>query len=320
MATTIHTVLIGTSLSDASDEVVRNGMLLARAAGARVHLVHAFDLTMLYSGATFGGGAYLPEMIDAERSGWLQRLQEQAARVGIQPEELAGATPLEGAPHRVLVEAAESLGADLVVVGAAESWGQLSKLLGSTADRVIRAATCPVVATRGQLMVPPRRVVVAVDLSPLSGEAMACGLQVLAAIGAGPSADPRAAIEALFVAETGLLDATWQAADRRELEQVAEESLHAFLERHRPNPGWHLGTRVRGGKVAEAEILARCQEALPDLIVLGTHGRGGFDRFLIGSVAESVMRHAQRSVLVIPPQAARGAARRGATLSHTAAA
>ncbi len=312
MTSTIRTVLIGTSLNDASDEVVLNGVRLARSAGAKVHLVNAFDLTMLYGGAVFGGGAYLPEMIEAERSGRLERLQSQAARVGIRPEELAGATPLEGVPHRVLVEAAESFDADLIVVGAAESWGRLSKLLGSTADRVIRAAACPVVATRGQLAVPPRQVMIAVDLSPASAEAMACGLRVLAGIGAGPGAHPRSAIEALFVVETGLPGALGQGADPHQVERQAEEGLKAFLDGLRIDPSWQLAGRVRGGAAADAEILARCRDAAPDLVVLGTHGRSGFQRFLIGSVAESVMRHAQRSVLVIPPGAARGAAHRPA--------
>jgi nucleotide-binding universal stress UspA family protein len=42
-----------------------------------------------------------------------------------------------------------------------------------------------------------------------------------------------------------------------------------------------------------------------DLAVLGTHGRSGFDRFLVGSVAATVVRQARCSVLVVPPAAAR---------------
>jgi hypothetical protein len=42
-----------------------------------------------------------------------------------------------------------------------------------------------------------------------------------------------------------------------------------------------------------------------DLVLLGTHGRSGFQRLLIGSVAESVMRHSHGSLLVVPPAAAR---------------
>jgi hypothetical protein len=104
-------VIIATSLTKASDQIVRNGVRIARAAGARIHLVHAYDLTMLYSGAAMGGGVYLPELIEGESAGHLQRLQDQAWRLGIQREELAGLTALAGAPHRVLVETAAAAGA-----------------------------------------------------------------------------------------------------------------------------------------------------------------------------------------------------------------
>jgi len=300
-------VLIATSLTQASDQVVRNGVRIARAAGARIHLVHAYDLTMLYSGAAMGGGVYLPELIEAESAGQLRRLQDQAWRLGIEREELAGLSALAGAPHRVLVEAAAAGGASLIVMGAAESWGSLSKLLGSTADRVVRAATCPVLALRGELALPPRRVLIAVDQSPESGEALLRGLRVLAALGGGPGGRPRTAIEALYVAETPLLEAVLPTVDPRQVEADAARDLERFVAAHLPEPGWRVSARVRCAGAADREILGRCAEAVPDLVVLGTHGRSGFERFLIGSVAESVMRHALCSVLIIPPASAVGA-------------
>jgi len=320
-------VLIATSLTRASDQIVRNGVRIARAAGAKIHLVHAFDLTMLYSGAAMGGGAYLPEMIEGECAGHLERLQDQAWRLGIQRQELGGLTALEGAPHRVLVETAARTGASLIVMGAAESWGRLSKLLGSTADRVVRAAACPVLALRGELELPPRRVLVAVDLSPASGDAMLRGLEVLAAIGAGPAGRrPRTAVEALYVVENPLLEAVLPTAGRRWVEAMAAENaenaeeaedLERFIAAHLPDSGWQVSGRVRSARAADSEILGRCAEATPDLVVLGTHGRSGFERLLIGSVAESVMRHAQVSVLIIPPRAAAGAdAARSLEVAH----
>jgi nucleotide-binding universal stress UspA family protein len=302
------TVIVATSLTKASDQVVRSGVRIARTAGAKIHLVHAYDLTMLYSGAAMGGGAFLPELIEEEGEGHLQRLQDQAWRLGIQREELAGLTALEGAPHRVLVKTAAATGASLIVIGAAESWGSLSKLLGSTADRVVRAAACPVLALRGELELPPRRVLIAVDQSPESGEALLRGLRVLAALGGGPGGRPRTEIEALYVAETPLLEAVLPTVDPRQVEADAGKELARFIAAHLPEPGWQVGGRVRCAGAADREILARCAEAAPDLVVLGTHGRSGFERFLIGSVAESVMRHAQGSVLIIPPACALGAA------------
>ena len=52
-----------------------------------------------------------------------------------------------------------------------------------------------------------------------------------------------------------------------------------------------------------SEILAEAEEWGADILVLGTQGRGGLSRFLIGSVAESVVRRAPCDVLVIPAAA-----------------
>jgi nucleotide-binding universal stress UspA family protein len=52
-----------------------------------------------------------------------------------------------------------------------------------------------------------------------------------------------------------------------------------------------------------AEILARAANIPADLIVMGTHGAGGFERFLLGSVAEKVLRRSPCPVLTVPPRA-----------------
>ncbi len=57
---------------------------------------------------------------------------------------------------------------------------------------------------------------------------------------------------------------------------------------------------VREGDPAD-EILAQAGDSHVDLIVLGTHGRRGFERWSLGSVADRVARRADRSVLVVPP-------------------
>ena len=54
---------------------------------------------------------------------------------------------------------------------------------------------------------------------------------------------------------------------------------------------------------AAADILARSSSADCDLIVMGTHGRSGFERLVLGSVAEKVLRKAHCPVLTVPPRA-----------------
>ena len=63
------------------------------------------------------------------------------------------------------------------------------------------------------------------------------------------------------------------------------------------------------GRVADA-IVEQAKRWRADLIVMGTHGRRGFDRLLIGSNAELVVRHSPVPVLLVPGGASRGAVRR----------
>ena len=194
MFETIDTVLIGTSLTELSDDVVRAGLEVARTSGARVYLVHAFQPQWAYSAGPYLTETFIQETLEVEKSLAEQRLAEQVSRLGIRKEEMAGHVVAYGPPHRVVIEAAEETDAGLIVVGSTES-PQLSKLFGSTADRVVRKAMRPVLIVRGRLRIPPQRVLLPVDLSPLSAVAFRRGLEVVGQI----APDPATAFEAAFV-------------------------------------------------------------------------------------------------------------------------
>jgi nucleotide-binding universal stress UspA family protein len=79
---------------------------------------------------------------------------------------------------------------------------------------------------------------------------------------------------------------------------AAERELSDFLSAEVPQAP--ITPCVRTGDPAH-EIVAAAREWEADLIVLGTHGRQGIGRMFLGSVAETVLRHAPCAVLVIPP-------------------
>jgi nucleotide-binding universal stress UspA family protein len=89
---------------------------------------------------------------------------------------------------------------------------------------------------------------------------------------------------------------------------VAEAELRARLEGVRPSdPSIAVEHCLCVGDPA-AEIVALAREAKADLIVMGTHGRAGVGRLLLGSVAEAVLRHAPCPVLTLKMPVASGAA------------
>jgi universal stress protein A len=85
----------------------------------------------------------------------------------------------------------------------------------------------------------------------------------------------------------------WEKTARAELEKLAAAHLEGR--------GVSYKIETRSGEAADG-ILAHAQEMDADLIVLATHGRKGVSHFLIGSVAESVIRRASRPVLVVRPK------------------
>lgn len=275
----IRTVLIGTDLDSDSDALVSSGVQLARAAGARIHLAFSFAPPIAYL-SELGAGVSDPILAQEEQR-CREALAEQARRAGIAE---PGLHVRRGAPHRMLADLAEEIGADLLIVGATGG-GRLLRRLGSTADRVLRRARCPVLVIRGNLAVPPKRVLAPVDLSPLSAEAFERGLSLL---GSTPE------VEALFVLGVLERQASFELTPEQ-VDRLAEEKLESFVEGHA------VQRKVRTGNTRE-EIFAEIAGYRPDLILLGTHGLGGFDRFAIGSVAADVTREAPCSVLVVPPK------------------
>jgi nucleotide-binding universal stress UspA family protein len=79
--------------------------------------------------------------------------------------------------------------------------------------------------------------------------------------------------------------------------------LVADAKRRLEDADFRVDTEVRTGD-ARREILHSASEWHPDLIVLGSHGRHGLERFLLGSVSENVVRHANCSVDVVRAPAA----------------
>lgn len=140
-----------------------------------------------------------------------------------------------------------------------------------------------------------RRILIAVDDSPLAAHAADTGIDLVRAVNG----------EAAFVYVVNPLEnlAPDSGVPEAELIKWAEEGgktlLTAFCDRAKlPAPPLAF---VQVGKPA-TEIVKAAKEWPADVIVIASHGRGGVSRLLLGSVAEGVMRHAPCPVLVVRMQ------------------
>ncbi len=297
MESEIKSILAGTSLTDLSDPVLRAAVEIARRTGAELRLLHAHALPVAYFAAPTGLTTVSPDLMTTERQVRRRMLDEQLQRLDIDGDSLAGVIIEAGAPHRMLLEAAASHGVDLIVVGARETAGRA--LHGSTTDRVLRKAICPVLVVAGDSPLPPRRVLAPTDLSPLSE---GC-LQEALALVTGLSGTADLEVEALFVLTDEEHESSTQFTPEQ-IERLAHEELDRFVDRLAAPPGLAIGRKVRIGEIRK-EILAAIDASSADLLILGTHGRSGFERFLLGSVAADMASQATCNVLILPPQEAR---------------
>lgn len=291
-------ILVGTTLTAASDAIVRTGAALARASGGRLVLVHvlAFPRTLarLLGPGTPGGEAMHQLHGRAQKE-----LDAQIARVGIDDDLVHAVEVVTGVPSRELTEEARRHGAGLLAVGAAEGDGHVIRPLGSTAERVLRRAHVPVMVVRDERGVPPRRAVLAVDFSTGSLTAFTGGLEWLGYL-VDADREPGSPLEIIvlfvlspFESTVGEIEVDYDSAERtalRELEGLVERQVTSVV----------VTPKVVRGAPAQG-ILDEAAATEADLVILGTHGYGGRERLMLGSVAERVVREASMSVLVFPP-------------------
>ena len=162
---------------------------------------------------------------------------------------IGGSGPLvqhveQGPAHRVLGEVARREAADLIVVGAADTFA--AHVFGSTASRMVRKARCPFVVLRGALPIPPHKVLLPVDLSPISGEVAARCLALLDRWCGGRAGKGREGmtVEALHVVVPAGYEGFVPHFDLAGAERAGEERLGDFLAAAGCT-GWRVARRAR---------------------------------------------------------------------------
>lgn len=291
---TIGSLVVGIADAEGDDPLLAPALELARRMGAALHLVHAFDPPELPWTLHLWGGEletdYLRPHVRAVRA----RLEARAA--AIDPAVRVRVHVVHGAPETAIRNVAAEAGAALVLVGPTRRLGVAWRLLGTTAQRVVRTVDVPVLVLRTQRPLALRRVLLTADLSPLSGQVHRAALNLLPALGTGEVGAYRSLLVLGHSAEACQSPGEPAAADRGAAE------LRRFVAEHTP-PAAHPDPVVRTGDPAR-EILSEAVRWGADLVVLGTHGRSGAPRWLLGSVAEAVVRAATTHLLVVPEAAA----------------
>lgn len=281
-------VLVGIDLTDRSRNAFSRAVDLARSRGAALTLLHVTSDALPHQVATAH---------DTFATDVLCDLVSKAQAEGV-----ANATQVlvRGRDYETIIEQARKDNASLIVIGTHRPSSIIQDMLGTTADRVLRYGVFPLLQVRAKAERAYNTILVAVDFSSASQKALELVVRLF----------PQARIVALTA--YGSRRRSILGDDRQAREAAAETrrlALKGFLAEvaqslgpaFDPNVTEIVPVAERGW--AEDVILKYAEEHKPDLIVVGTHARGGLQQAVLGSVAEWVLTQAPSDVLAVPPAA-----------------
>lgn len=275
-------ILCATDLAPRSDRAVQRAAMLAKRMDAEVLFVHVVSDRQ-------------PErVVHLKANRARMRLMTQAERAMTHSPESARVEIHLGKPLKVIADLAKEWSADLIVVAAPIS-RRYENLLGTTAERLIRSASCPVLIVHSEPLADYSQIAVATDLSPVSIRA------------------------ARAVTRMGLVEGafTWvvHAADPPDERAVTDEKQRSAYEKE-----WEQHVSVQltpelaaaGFDLSRMEVLVKptrpmdaiehiLENAQPELIVIGTSRWFMLKRMLARSVAHQVLSRVKCDILAVPP-------------------
>lgn len=295
----IRTILVTSDFSEQSFGAFQFAVPLARHFGAALHAVHVYEESLPTSSLALGPVVFSDQEVRC-------RLVEHARQRAGARLRLTNCHLRAGRPAQEILDTAREVEADLIVIATHGYGGFKHFRLGSTAEKIIRHAPCPVLVVRASAQAPIKtekgrlaleKILVPVDFSECAREGARYASVFATQVGADlllmhvirPS-DYMAAGRSVAGPDwpPAVLRAALEAEDK--LDEIAN-----FL----PLTNISAETAVEVGEPAPKLAEASAQ---PDvgLVITSTHGYSGLRHALLGSIAEELVRTARCPVLIVP--------------------
>ena len=295
MASLENSVVVGIDGSAASTGAV--AYAANTAATRRIPLVLVTSYTM--PAAMFAEGMVPPQPVYDELEKECQPIVEHARATALKvaPDIEVSHAIVEGNPSQVLIDYSRK--AKMIVLGSRGLGGIKGMVLGSVSASVASHAFCPVVVTREDTDDLDRSgpVVVGVDGSEVSAKATAWAFAEASARDATLIAvhtwmDPQVQAAAAGIA---LTDEDWRQLEEQQLE-ILSERLAGFSDRY---PDVRIERFVTRDRAVRA-LVEQAEKA--QLVVVGSHGRGGFTGMVLGSTSRALLQASPCPVMVVRPE------------------
>jgi len=266
-------VLVVTDGSEFSEGAVREAIRLVQRSDGQLYALSVAVTNPEYE-------ALAPKLLQKEEDEAVARLERMKSRAGEAGVDCHIVLRHGLEIYQEIVSEAENNQIDVIVTGRRGKSGLMRLMMGSTTAKVIGHAHCSVMVVPRAAHIEGQRILLAVDGSRYSDMAASASISIAKQL--------HAPVSVVSVAYSEHKEQRHQ-----EAEQIVNRVTH-FLSQE----GIQVDGEVLTGRPGEVIVEAAHARGI-DLIVIGSHGRTGLERMLMGSVSDKVIGHAQCAVLVV---------------------
>jgi nucleotide-binding universal stress UspA family protein len=278
-------IMLATDFSERSDRALRRAVLIARAHGAELDLIHVVD------------DDRPRRIVDHETRDARRLLSALARSLGSVDRLVCQTHVVLSDPFAGIVKTAAETRPDLLILGPHRRQILKDAFVGTTAERTIRSVSCPVLMVNGPPVAPWRHALLTTDLSERSSIALARFVDLGLAVDARGTVLHIFDAPALQLAMSGSLSREDRVSHVEDHRAQALRDLAHFMSDH---PTLNAERVVRHHETKTSfEILKAAEELNADLIVVSAHAKGPLARFFLGSVTQQVLEAATVDVLVM---------------------
>jgi len=276
----LKNILVAIDFSESSENVLKNSIKFAKTFQSKITLIHI-----------------LPDDIDNEKvsllikNGAIAQLNEVNDRIN--SEGLKTGNPIleYGSYFDKIVYATDKINANLVIVGSGEKLKNDCFQLGATAEKIIRKSNKPVFIIKDKQTLDIQNIICPIDFSKESSRALNNAIIISRLFNA----------ELVLLSVYSLFRQTFTKLDPDEINEQRKldhlKEFNTFLEEFNLIDV-NYKIEIKGGEPAE-EILKAIKNHESDLLLMGTTGKSGISKILMGSVTEKVIREVLCSFITL---------------------
>ncbi len=266
----LEKLLVATDGSEYSEGAIQDAIHLAKTCSSKL-----IALSVVVTNLEFE--VTMPQIVEKDEKKTREHLESIKARASKEGVNCDIEVFHGDDPYRDIVRQASENKVDLIIVGKHGRTGLLRLMMGSVAAKVIGHAPCNVLVVSPTARVEFREILVAIDGSDYGNAALREAVSIAKRCGSSLTVLCVASTEAEKGTAEGIVK---QAKELSSTEGIAVKSMTMI------------------GKPYDA-IVETAKQNRADLIIVGSHGRTGLERLLMGSVTERVIGHTEKAVLVV---------------------